>query len=727
MPRSRSETTRQAFRLVVAWLGVVAGSLALAKPAHAGGGPENVLLVVNERSWSSLTIANHYIRLRKIPAQNVVYLKWTEDNERIDAATMRTKLLLPLMAEIDRRRLGDHIDYIVYSADFPWLVDCTADIAPGVALPAPLQPYASLTGVTFLQDKFLAHRPEFLLFDANHYFRPATETTVPTTHAFRSWYGWDAGHRLLEAGGEHYYLSAMLGVTSGRANSTAEVVRMLERSAAADYSRPDGTIYFAANADIRTKPREPLFASAVRELRAAGTKAEVFSGTAPKYKSDVAGAMLGTADFSLKESRTKLLPGAIGEHLTSLSGILYEGVGQTPISEWVRAGSALTSGAVFEPYNVPQKFPSAFMHLHYVRGSSAAEAYYQATSGPYQMLVVGDPLCKPWARRATVELSGLDVSKPASGIARFTPTAKFDDGTDPSAFELYLDGVLIDARPPGEAFAFDSHILADGTHDMRLMAIGPEPIETRSGIVVPLVVANHRGRVTLTRVDRGPVDRLVAEIQIAVSGMDSVSNLILVQGTRVVAQYGKALSVQTPISARNVGFGPVTLQALAISKDGPTASILSAPLELEIEPNEPLPKVPFTGTEKLAAGAALKIGDKPATVLNAVGFEEALRTAGAMPGDTFRIEGFFQVEETGHYQFHLRHGMQLLLKIDDHPVYEADGEQPTLDYVPLALAAGRHKLELTGTTAADPRFDIRFGLRGVQRFKPSDMNHDTSK
>ena len=34
--------------------------------AVAGGGPENLALVVNARSWASLTVANHYVNLRQI-------------------------------------------------------------------------------------------------------------------------------------------------------------------------------------------------------------------------------------------------------------------------------------------------------------------------------------------------------------------------------------------------------------------------------------------------------------------------------------------------------------------------------------------------------------------------------------------------------------------------------------------------------------------------------------
>ncbi len=51
-------------------------SAAIPAAAVAGGGPENVLLVVNRRSSDSMTIANHYMQLRRIPAGNVLTLSW---------------------------------------------------------------------------------------------------------------------------------------------------------------------------------------------------------------------------------------------------------------------------------------------------------------------------------------------------------------------------------------------------------------------------------------------------------------------------------------------------------------------------------------------------------------------------------------------------------------------------------------------------------------------------
>ena len=62
------------------------------------------------------------------------------------------------------------------------------------------------------------------------------------------------------------------------------------------------------------------------------------------------------------------------------------------MTDWISAGAAGTSGTVTEPYAMQQKFPMPFIHVHYAKGCSLAEAFYQSLMGPYQLLVLGDPL-----------------------------------------------------------------------------------------------------------------------------------------------------------------------------------------------------------------------------------------------------------------------------------------------------------------------------------------------
>jgi len=108
--------------------------------------------------------------------------------------------------------------------------------------------------------------------------------------------------------------------------------------------------------------------------------------------------MIGISDFDWNASKSKILPGAIVEHFTSFGGIISERNGQTPCTEFIANGASGTSGTVTEPYALQQKFPTAFMQVQYCRGWSLAESYYQSLSGPYQLLIIGDPLCRPWAK-----------------------------------------------------------------------------------------------------------------------------------------------------------------------------------------------------------------------------------------------------------------------------------------------------------------------------------------
>lgn len=62
----------------------------LASDAFAGGGPENLILVVNVDSASSKLLANHYIHGRGIPRSNVIYLEGSCPRDNPVAAVQGT-------------------------------------------------------------------------------------------------------------------------------------------------------------------------------------------------------------------------------------------------------------------------------------------------------------------------------------------------------------------------------------------------------------------------------------------------------------------------------------------------------------------------------------------------------------------------------------------------------------------------------------------------------------
>jgi hypothetical protein len=212
-----------------------------APPARAGGGPESVLLVV---------------------------LPWKDGDESVPIDRFRAEILQPILRAIDSRRLAPQIDQVVYSCGFPWRVDFAAEMPAELAKQQMFKfPSGSLTGMTMLHGAVTSGGPNWLDPESNRYFQPPGDDGVPeSTVGFRGWYGWGGRGDLLEMGGNRYLLATMLGVTAGRGNSVREVVAALRSAAAADGSRPRGTIYLMANADVRTRARSGPFKGVAKAM-----------------------------------------------------------------------------------------------------------------------------------------------------------------------------------------------------------------------------------------------------------------------------------------------------------------------------------------------------------------------------------------------------------------------------------------------------------------------------
>lgn len=302
---------------------------------------------------------------------------------------------------------------------------------------------------------------------------------VQPARGFRGDVGWQANG---DASGQNeaprYLLSTVLAVTAGRGLTTDEAVAGLRRSASADGTRPSGTIYFVRNGDIRSTTREWGFASAVDKLKELAVEAVIEDGILPAKKDKVAGAMIGIADFDWPKSESTILPGAIVEHLTSFGGVMTKGAGQTPLTEFLRHGAAGSSGTVTEPYAVQAKFPNPFIHVHYAGGVSLAEAFYLSVTGPYQLLIVGDPLCSPWRRdfRIIVKTPSTDI--PWQGQVTLSPAMESSAGIAPKEVAICVDGRQISTHRPGEAISVDTSKLTEGDHQLTVLAIGNDAVES---------------------------------------------------------------------------------------------------------------------------------------------------------------------------------------------------------------------------------------------------------
>lgn len=582
---------------------------------RADVGSENVLLVVNPKSQSSLSIANHYARLRQIPDDRIIFLPWDPKQETTDIDTFRKQILSPLMQAIQRRRGFCPIDVVIYSSDFPWGVKLDSDIrkftekmraaseaSPGKPHDATAQdaanadkskkspwpyyytPVGSLTGLTYLWQPVLMNTPAYFELNGNYFMRQANLSSAAATQGFRSSLQFNSKGEIASFGGRAYMLAAMLGVTAGRGTSTAETLAYLTRSATADGTHPKGTIYFVKNSDVRSTVRDKIFPTAVAELRKLGVAAEELEGTLPKNKNDVQGVVVGAATFDWKSSGSVILPGAFCEHFTSFGGAMNAGAPQTPLTEFLRNGAAGATGTVCEPYAIAQKFPSPMVQVHYARGCTLVEALYQSVHCPYQLLLVGDPLCRPWADIPRVAVEGVKSGDKISGQLSVRPSAvSAKDGKTTAIierFELFFDGMLAARCKPGEALSLNTTKSPDGFHELRIVAVGPRPLETQGRLIVPVWLANHNRTINASPAGKGPWS---ANKPIAISVRSPGAKAIVAfHGERSVGRVmGEQGQIEIP--ADTLGAGPVRIRVVGIGDGGPPTNVMAEPVELQLE------------------------------------------------------------------------------------------------------------------------------------------------
>ncbi len=592
---------------------------------RAGGGPENVWLVVNPKSPDSMAIANHYMQLRHIPPGNVVYLPWDPDANTVGIDPFRTQILQPLLETLARRKLGEQIDYVVYSSGFPWLVDFNADVReflakapksrkPPGTWPTHLGKHGSLTGLTSLFRHVLGKRLGYVSLSANRYMRPVFGgRQIAPTIGFRGVLQFDESGGLAASDGERYWLSTVLAVTptnKRRGMAAAEAMAYLSRSVGADGTQPQGKIFFTHTTDIRTTQRAAGFPFARDALHKLGIPTEVVPDNMPMGKNNVLGLTCGTPTFSWGQTGSTILPGAICDNLTSFGAQMFAASPHTALTEFLRHGAAGACGTVVEPYlnaRLLAKFPSPMIHAHYARGCSLAEAFYQSVHGPYQLLIMGDALCQPFARIARV--SGVDI-KPGQhvrGTLTLRPDAtiprKVFGGIDPNArvsanepsaddnvardentgqvdhFELFVDGVRKKIAKPGEPLVLDTTKLGDGYHELRIVTVGPAPIFTQGRKFVWVVAANHGRTITATP----PQKRVPLGGTVTVTASSPGARRIDVRhnGRTLATIDGDSGSAK--VEAAQLGAGFAYLQVVGFHGDEPEKQVFAKPIRLWVE------------------------------------------------------------------------------------------------------------------------------------------------
>lgn len=712
--------------------------LMLGDSATAGGGPEATLLVANAQSSSSLAVANAYIRLRDLPESHVVWLDEVAVVDTIDVETFRKRILALIRLHLASTSLNEEIDVIAYSAGFPYAVSFRGDErARGLKSSKYRSDAASLTGMTFFARQVEAGQVGYLGRQSNQYFsRPVTWSekvvapvgaagtdaaklvisraprTFESARGFRSRYFWGRGlsePRIYDA--DRYFLSTMLAYTDLRGNSLPEVFTYLARATGSDGTQPDGAVYLMENGDIRSRVRQHLFPAVIDELALQGRRAEMLAtgvdgqnGREPIGKTDIVGLVAGTPVFQWETSESRLLPGAIAESFTSYGGH-FANDSQTKLTEFLRHGAAGSSGAVREPYSFVEKFPVPQMHAYYAEGCSLAEAYYLSVLSPYQLLVVGDPLTRPFAHFAEVSLALPALDGVLRGTVSFMPRVAPAAGRSIKSMELWVDGRKLMEVPPGKAFALDTAPLADGVHELRVVAVEASAIETRSYGKRLIRSDNHGRRV---EIDRAPETVRYGE-KIVLSGRAAGAQRVLVrQLGRLLGEtdvLGGAWRVE--LASEVLGMGPIKLNVLARYPDGGEAR--SEPVGFEVvTPALLAADVSRTDVAQGLIAQVEYLKKEPVSVELKGLVDRFTRVLGLRRAERATVSGAFEVRASGLYELKVEAAGKLALRVGDAWRSEVD-VSPELGGVRLAvpLAAGWHRFELSVTNPQSDRLNVQ--------------------
>ncbi len=545
----------------------------VATSALAGGSGENALLIVDPSSSEALWAANHYKAARNIPDTNVLYMDPGASNYADFVAHNKAALL----GEIEARGIADHIDYVIIMPGTNFYVPASGYVTDACA---PVNRFAigGAYSSSFISDEILAGVGSGL----PNRFR----STSNLARYFDSNENYFGGELSNAADARSYFISSLLGYTGERGNTMAEILSLIDRSAAADGSFPTGTAYFMHTTDTaRSSPRHNAFPNVASSIQALGGLASVLFSVLPLTQHDCIGVMTGWASPDIDGADMTLLPGAFADHLTSFAG-RFDTSSQTKMSRWIAKGASATSGAVEEPCNYSGKFPHARLHLYYYQGLSVGEAWLRSMAFfPFENLLYGDPLTRPFSAAPLVDLADAPTGTVSESVLLHPSAVATASGAGVERIEVYVDGVLYRQLEEGQAFSLQTSGLSDGWHDLRVLALDDSAVRN-VGRWNGTFEVDNLGRSVAGGVNFASGDQSQAfDFNVSAVGA-GLTELRLVQAGRVLAA-----TTNNPgtlrVFGRNLGSGSTQVQVQGLFSDG--SKVMGAKLSFQISEAEQAP------------------------------------------------------------------------------------------------------------------------------------------
>jgi uncharacterized protein (TIGR03790 family) len=491
---------RTAARLAVC-LAVCLTTLGIAHEALAQTG-RNILLIDNKQSEASVRIADHYAKVRGVPADQRITLDLPVSDE-VSPRDFAVRIERPIANWFQKTSGQDRILYIVLTKGVPLRVTGTSGLQGTVA--------SVDSELTLLYRKLTGRAAPPAGRIDNPYFLAANPIRNAKTFS----------HELYDI----FLVTRLDGYTA------EDVIALIDRGKA---PTAQGRFVLDMKSSFTDKGNVWLQAAADR-LKEMGHGDQVLLDTGSTVvtgqKQVIGYYSWGSNDPAVHQRTFDLsfVPGAIGAMFVSTDGrtfnappdnwnvstwekkeTFHAGSPQSLAGDFIRAGITGIAGHVAEPY-LDATIRPEILFPAYASGFNLAESFYLAM--PYvswQTVVVGDPLCTPFPRtwapqqtsleppidpqtelplffvkrrmQATADQAGSSVLKPDAVRAALRGEVHLARGDKPGAREAFEQAATIDPQFNGAHLAVASLYEESGewekavAHYRRMIANAPNDI-----------------------------------------------------------------------------------------------------------------------------------------------------------------------------------------------------------------------------------------------------------
>ena len=402
----------------------------------------NVLVLANEALPSSVEIAEYYVQRRQVPADQLLKIR-TSVADQVSRQEFERTIQNPIRVWLARTGAQDRILYVV--------------LTKGIPLRIAGQGGGRTTTIASVDSELT------LLYRRMTGQAVSPAGNVPNPYFLAD--GQPASARRFSHVAQDIFL-----VTRLDGFSVADVKALIDRGMAPSTA---GRVVLDQRAGISDKPNEWL-AAAAKKLEAQGQGERVVLEQTSRLvegQKDVLGYYSwGSNDpsFAARAPAVGFAPGALAALFVSTDARTFTeppaewkpgpweskqsyhaGSPQSLTGDLVRAGVTGAAGYVNEPYLDTSIRPDILFPAYFA-GFNLAEAFYLALPAlSWQSVIVGDPLCAPFAR-TTVPAAELDppIDKESELPSLFSPRRIAGSGMkgDPAALKLVIKAEVREAR-----------------------------------------------------------------------------------------------------------------------------------------------------------------------------------------------------------------------------------------------------------------------------------------